>query len=91
MINSYENGGEIFICGNGESASDSAHILGELMKGFKIKKEVNDNRIPIELRDKLQGAFPAIVPETETYLVQEYHLPVYHYLCAKTEEYFFGA
>lgn len=30
------------------------------------------------------------VPETETYKVQEYHLPVYHYLCAKTEEEFFG-
>lgn len=30
------------------------------------------------------------IPETETYKVQEYHLPVYHYLCAKTEEEFFG-
>lgn len=29
------------------------------------------------------------VPETETYKVQEYHLPVYHYLCAKTEAAFF--
>ncbi len=26
------------------------------------------------------------VPETETYKVQEYHLPVYHYLCAAVEE-----
>ena len=30
------------------------------------------------------------VPETETYKVQELHLPVYHYLCAKTEEYFYS-
>ncbi len=29
------------------------------------------------------------VPETETYKVQELHLPVYHYLCAQTEKYFF--
>lgn len=29
------------------------------------------------------------VPAAETYKVQEYHLPVYHYLCAKTEEAFF--
>ena len=29
------------------------------------------------------------VPETETFLVQELHLPVYHYLCAQTEAYFF--
>ncbi len=29
------------------------------------------------------------VPETETFKVQELHLPVYHYLCAATEEVFF--
>ena len=29
------------------------------------------------------------VPETETYKVQEYHLPVYHYLCAEVEKTFF--
>ena len=29
------------------------------------------------------------VPETETFKVQEYHLPVYHYLCAMVEKYFF--
>ena len=29
------------------------------------------------------------VPETETFKVQELHLPVYHYLCAETEEAFF--
>ena len=29
-------------------------------------------------------------PATETYRVQEYHLPMYHWLCAEVEEYFFG-
>lgn len=29
------------------------------------------------------------VPETETYKVQELHLPVYHYICAEAEKYFF--
>ena len=28
-------------------------------------------------------------PETETYKIQELHLPVYHYLCAETERHFF--
>lgn len=28
-------------------------------------------------------------PETETYKVQEYHLPIYHYLCAQIEKCFF--
>ena len=31
------------------------------------------------------------VPETETFKVQELHLPVYHYLCAGVEAHFFPA
>lgn len=30
------------------------------------------------------------VPETETYLIQELHLPVYHCWCMMLEEHFFG-
>ena len=30
------------------------------------------------------------VPETETFKIQELHLPVYHYLCAQLEEELFG-
>ena len=30
-----------------------------------------------------------IVPETETYKIQELHLPIYHALCLQIEEYFF--
>ena len=29
-------------------------------------------------------------PDTMTYRVQEYHLPMYHWLCAEVEHYFFG-
>ncbi len=171
IIDTYENGGKILVCGNGGSAADSEHIVGELMKGFLKRREVTDERIPEELRKNLQGALPAIslpsqcavlsafindvepdmmyaqlvygyagkndlvigistsgnsknivnavevakcvgakaisltgknesklselsdvtirVPETETYKVQELHLPVYHYLCAAAEERFF--
>ena len=35
MKASYENGGKLLVCGNGGSASDSDHIVGELMKGFQ--------------------------------------------------------
>ena len=35
LLSSAENGGKIMICGNGGSAADSAHIVGELMKSFK--------------------------------------------------------
>jgi len=31
-----------------------------------------------------------IVPFKETYVIQEYHLPIYHALCAMIEEHFFG-
>lgn len=172
MIDTYKKGGKILICGNGGSAADADHIVGELMKGFLKARKVTDERIPLELREKLQGALPAIslcahnslmtatindndadmifaqqvygyangndlliaistsgnsknvvnavkvakalnvkvvaltgetggmlkdladvtirVPATETYEIQEYHLPIYHYLCAKVEEEFFG-
>ena len=30
------------------------------------------------------------VPETETYKIQELHLPVYHYLCAAVESHFYA-
>ena len=171
MSEVYKNGGKVLVCGNGGSAADSEHIVGELMKGFLSKREVTDKRIPEHLRENLQGVLPAIslpsqcavlsafvndvepdmmyaqlvygyagendmvigistsgnsknvvnaieiakcvgaktlsmtgenesrlselsdvticVPESETYKVQELHLPVYHYLCAKTEERFY--
>ena len=171
MIETYKQGGKILVCGNGGSASDSEHIVGELMIGFLGKRTVTDERIPSDLRCKLQGSLPAIslpsqcailsafindvdpemmyaqlvfgyakendlviglstsgnsknvvnavkvadamgvktlsmtgekggilaeisdvcikVPECETYKIQEYHLPVYHYLCASVEKEFF--
>ena len=171
MIDTYKNGGKILVCGNGGSASDADHIVGELMKGFLKDRKITDARIPQELRGKLQGALPAIslsahtslmtatindndadmifaqqvygyanendlliaistsgnsknvvnavkvakalgvkvvaltgesggtlkeiadvaicAPSTETYKIQEYHLPVYHWLCANVEEYFY--
>ena len=172
ILHTYQNGGKVLVCGNGGSAADSEHIVGELMKGFLLKRPVTDERIPERLRIGLQGSLPAIslpsqcailsafindvdpemmyaqlvygyakendlviglstsgnsknvvnalevakclgvktlsltgkkesrmselsdvtirVPETETYKVQEYHLPVYHYLCAEVERILFG-
>ena len=171
MIDTYRKKGKILVCGNGGSASDSEHIVGELMKGFLLKRQVIDERFSQELRENLQRALPAIslnsqtalmtafnndldpdfvfaqqvygysgendlligistsgnstnvvnavkvansmgvnslvltgkdggklknlatvsvcVPVNETYKIQEYHLPIYHYLCAKVEEEFF--
>lgn len=172
MIDTYKKGGKILICGNGGSACDSEHIVGELMKSFKLPRKVTDERISPDLRENLQGALPAVslcgqtalmtaiandtaadmifaqqvygyaskndlvigistsgnsknvvnairvandlgvksialtganggilkefatvticAPATETYKIQEYHLPIYHYLCAEVEKEIFG-
>ena len=38
MQTAYENGHKLLICGNGGSAADSEHIVGELLKSFKSRK-----------------------------------------------------
>lgn len=177
----FAGGGKVLVCGNGGSAADAEHIVGELMKGFLMKRELgSDMEIKFRaafpedweyLTRHLQGALPAIslvsqtaissafindvtadmvfaqqvygyakpgdiligistsgnarnvtcavkvakvsgvgtigltgkdggllkdlcdaairVPADETYKIQEYHLPVYHALCAMVEAEFF--
>jgi D-sedoheptulose 7-phosphate isomerase len=178
----YSDGRKLLVAGNGGSASDSEHIVGELMKEFKLKRKIYsaqierlmqiDSEMGTVLAEHLQGSLPAIslvgepslttafmndavpvlifaqqvnglgragdvflgistsgnsknvlyaavaakskglkvigltgekenrlmefadvcirVPETETYKIQELHLPVYHCLCLMLEERFFG-
>ncbi|KIL41290.1 phosphoheptose isomerase [Gordoniibacillus kamchatkensis] len=50
---SYRQGGQTLLCGNGGSAADCEHIVGELMKGFMSKRP-----IPAAMRGKLQQLFP---------------------------------
>jgi D-sedoheptulose 7-phosphate isomerase len=49
----YESKGKILVCGNGGSAADSEHIVGELMKGFCKRR-----RIPAQDRLRLSEIFP---------------------------------
>ena len=182
MEECYENGGKLLVAGNGGSAADAEHIVGELMKGFKrprkpettfAEKLVAENQeLGSVLAENLQGALPAIaldghpalstaymndcepllcfaqqvngygkvgdvflgistsgnsknvlfaattahakglkvigltgakdsklkdmsdvcikVPQTETYMIQELHLPIYHCLCLMLEDKFFA-
>ncbi len=177
LLNCYREGGKLLVAGNGGSAADSEHIVGELMKSFlfnrKITDDVERNLVEcfgedgLHLAEKLEGALPAIpltsmpaltsafandvdvavsfaqmlygygcagdvllgistsgnsknvlyalmvakakgirtilltggtggrgraladhiicVPETETFKIQELHLPIYHALCAMLE------
>lgn len=181
LEDSYRNGGKLLVAGNGGSAADAEHIIGELMKGFKLprkpktdfaEKLIQENaELGAVLAENLQGALPAIaldghpalstaymndcepllcfaqqvngygsagdvflgistsgnsknilyaattahakgmkvigltgaksskleqmsdvcikVPQTETYMIQELHLPVYHCLCLMLEDEFF--
>jgi D-sedoheptulose 7-phosphate isomerase len=183
MKASFEAGGQLLAAGNGGSSADSAHIVGELMKGFVKKrppspdfvqklKEAGGLEYSEYLAKNIQQGLPAvdlsshgalitacindiggdiiyaqqvcgygrkgdvflgistsgnaknilyamiaarargmkaialsggsggaikayadaaiIVPEKETYKVQELHLPVYHTLCLMIEEHFFS-
>lgn len=177
----FADGKKVLIAGNGGSAADSEHIVGELMKGFVKKRaipedfckalEMIDQERGKKLSEKLQCSLPAIaltghsalstafandmdatmvyaqqvngygksgdvflgistsgnaenvlyaaitakakgltvigltgkdggklaqiadvsiiVPEQETYKIQELHLPIYHTLCLMLEEYFY--
>ncbi len=49
----YQSGGQVLICGNGGSASDSEHVVGELMKGYLAARPVT-----AQLRQQLIDAFP---------------------------------
>lgn len=49
----YMEKGLIMTCGNGGSAADASHIVGELMKGFKLKRPLTQ-----EEREALKAAFP---------------------------------
>ncbi len=41
LLNCVKSKGTIFVCGNGGSAADAEHIVGELMKSFLKKRPVN--------------------------------------------------
>ncbi len=181
LVQSFEQRGKLLVCGNGGSQADSDHIVGELMKGFMLKRPIeNGFRSSLEslfdegkyLSANLQQALPAIslgnhialstafgndiasdmvfaqqvygyaqendvllclstsgnsinvinavkvaraidiktigisgrdggklkqhcdclilIPETETFLIQELTLPVYHAICAMLEYHFFS-
>ncbi len=69
IIRSYHMGGKLLVCGNGGSNADADHIVGELLKGFLMKRPV-DSDLQEKLKgygeegtvlaEKLQGSLPAI-------------------------------
>ena len=43
LVECFENGGKMLCCGNGGSAADCDHFVGELMKGFLLKRPLSDS------------------------------------------------
>lgn len=66
----YEDNGILYVAGNGGSAADSEHIVGELMKSFMAKRGIDDNvkKTLIErfqydgerIANKIEGGLPAV-------------------------------
>lgn len=78
LISSFNNGGKLLVCGNGGSNSDADHIVGELLKGFQMKRPLtNDMKESfaqfgeegILLADRLQDSLPAINLGAHTSLI----------------------
>lgn len=70
IIECYERGGKLLLAGNGGSAADCEHIVGELMKGFLSLRPLSEEKkadmkakcpeLDEFVLDKLQAALPAI-------------------------------
>lgn len=70
LCRTYEKGGKLLLAGNGGSAADSEHIVGELMKGFIKRREIDEEERAVimgiskefgaVLCENLQKTLPAI-------------------------------
>ena len=55
LVDLYDRGGKLLLCGNGGSSADSMHIVGELCKSFERKRPV-----PLAVAEKLK-----VLPHSE--------------------------
>ncbi len=70
LCSAFADGNKLLVCGNGGSAADAEHMVGELMKGFMLRRELSPEekaRIVKEggergeyLAENLQKPLPAI-------------------------------
>lgn len=82
MMESFRSGGTLLVCGNGGSAADSEHTVGELMKSFVLPRHlpVDEQRQLKEMLPEnadyyiknLQGCLPAISLVSQTSLTSAY-------------------
>lgn len=78
LLDAFRSGGKLLICGNGGSSADSEHIVGELMKGFLLKRPLSSDKKALftnlfgedgkQIAEILQEPLPAISLSTHTAL-----------------------
>lgn len=100
IVDCYRNGGKLLIAGNGGSAADAEHIVGELMKSFvlerKIDQDVSEKLVSMNaelgmvLSQKLQGALPAIALDGHLSLSTAYMNDCEPLLCFAQQVYGYG-
>lgn len=96
----YRNGGKLLIAGNGGSAADAEHIVGELMKSFVLERKIDqdvseklvsmDAELGMVLSKKLQGALPAIALDGHFSLSTAYMNDCDPLLCFAQQVYGYG-
>lgn len=59
LCEGFRGGGKLITCGNGGSAADAMHIVGELMKGFLLPRKID--KCNPEFVTRAQELFPADV------------------------------
>lgn len=82
ICESFRSGGKLITCGNGGSAADAMHIVGELMKSFRLPRNIDDfnpefvkraqELFPADVeyfKANLQGTLPAVSLVGETSLI----------------------
>jgi len=69
IYNCYTNKKKTLICGNGGSASDCEHIVGEFMKGFMLKRPVSAEISSAKKLEKLQAPLRSISLVSHTSLI----------------------
>ena len=80
--------GDLFIGISTSGGAKNVNAAAKVAKGLGIKVVSLTGKSGGALADLADIAIKA--PETETFKVQELHLPIYHCLCAAVEEHFFG-
>ena len=74
LLGAGRSGRKILICGNGGSAADAEHIVGELMKGFKLPRKLTEEEVAMfgdyaPMAGKLQKGVQAISLNSQTALM----------------------